>query len=328
MRRIAVGLALVLAVALPACSDGDETVTTDPDTQEPVAPLTGLPDPDGETATRSALWVKVGNNPNGARPQSGLEQADVVYEEVAEGGITRFAAVLNSTEPDRVGPVRSVRAMDPDLARPLLGIFAYSGGLEGPVSGIRGVSGLLTLDETEAGDAMERSSDREAPDNLYAIPSVMFGRGGDPKPPPPLFEFLADDDSFEGEDVTSFVVGFEGEAVTYTWDEGQGVFLRSSGETPFVDDTGAQIAATNVIVQSIEYPNPSEGITVGEGDAWVFSQGRLVQGRWERSSAEDVTRFVDLDDETIKLTPGRTWIALLPTGRPVDVVSPPPPPSS
>jgi len=329
VRRVAVTLALVLAVALPACSDdnGDETVSTDPDTQEPVAPLTGLPDPEGQSATRSALWVKVGNNPDGARPQSGLEQADVVYEELAEGGITRFAAVLNSTVPDQVGPVRSVRAMDPDLVRPLLGIFAYSGGLEGPVSGIRAVSGLLTLNETEAEDAMERSSDRGAPDNLYVIPSVMFGRGGEPKPPRPLFEFLADDEAFEGDAVQSFVVGFEGPfAVTYTWDEAQGVFLRSYGDTPFVDDTGAQIGATNVIVQSIHYPNPSEGVTVGEGDAWVFSQGRLLQGKWERDSAEDVTRFVDAEGNVIKLTPGRTWIALLPNGRPVDVVTPPPPP--
>jgi len=332
VRRFAVLVVAVLAVALPACSSDGSDESSPTTTQEgpPVAPLTGLPDPGGEAATRSALWVKVGNQPpnaddEGARPQSGLELADVVYEELAEGGVTRFAAVLNSTVPDRVGPVRSVRDMDPDLVRPLLGIFAYSGGLDGPVSAIRSVPGLLTQNETEAGDAMERSSDRGAPNNLYVLPNVMFGRGGEPKPPPPLFEFLGDDGTFDGEDVASFVVGFEGPfAVTYAWDAANGVFLRSYGETPFVDATGVQIGVTNVIVQFTHYPNPSQGSTIGEGDAWVFSNGKLVRGTWQRDSAEETIRYLDAEGNTIELTPGRTWIALLPNGRPVDVTAPPP----
>ncbi|HSO95040.1 MAG TPA: DUF3048 domain-containing protein, partial [Acidimicrobiia bacterium] len=91
-----------------------------------VAPLTGQPDTNG-ARHRPALAVKIENTPD-ARPQAGLDTADVVYEEQVEGGITRFWAVFNSTRPTTVGPIRSVRAMDPNLLAPLGGIAAYSGG--------------------------------------------------------------------------------------------------------------------------------------------------------------------------------------------------------
>jgi len=332
MRRLAtLGLALVSVTAMAgvaACGDsgGDEAEPTESTASDPVAPLTGLPDPEGQAAARPALWVKVGNNPE-ARPQSGLESADVVYEEIAEGGVTRFAAVFNSASPPRVGPIRSARAMDPNLVRQLLGIFAYSGGTSANVDAINAVTGLRVVDETAAGDAMERSSDREAPDNLYVLADVMFAFGGEPTPPPALFEFLGDGETFDGDDVQSFVVGFEGEfAVTYTWDQAQGLFIRSYGADPFVSPEGTQIGATNMIVQFIDYEGDGAGNTIGEGDAWLFSQGKLVRGRWQRDAPEDVTKFVTAEGDTIKLTPGRTWIALLETGRPVDVVAPPPPP--
>ena len=333
MRRIAtLGFVLASAVSLvglAACGDDsdDEAEPTTTTAAEPVAPLTGLPDPEGTAATRPALWVKVGNQEGGARPQSGLDAADIVYEEIAEGGVTRFAAIFNSVAPPRVGPVRSVRVMDPNLMRQLLGILAYSGGTSANVDAINAVTGLLVVDETAAGEAMERSSDRPSPDNLYALPDAMFALGGEPKPPRPLFEFLGDDESFEGDAVQSFVVGFDGPyAVTYSWDEAQGLFMRSYGTDPFVTAEGAQIGATNVIVQFITYEGESAGNTIGEGDAWVFSQGKLVEGRWQRATPDDVTSFVTAEGETIKITPGRTWIALFPTGETVDVVAPPPPP--
>ena len=100
----------------------------------PTAPLTGLPDPSGDSLKRPAASLKVENTPD-ARPQGGLDQADVVYEEVVEGGITRLVAIFNSHVPDVIGPVRSVRAMDPDIVWPLGGLFAFSGGTEDNVAG-------------------------------------------------------------------------------------------------------------------------------------------------------------------------------------------------
>ena len=131
-------LVATLALFLTACGGGGSksavpkrTTTTVPATTTtvapPTAPLTGLPDPTGASRARPVLSVKVENTPD-ARPQAGIDQADVVYEEVVEGNITRFLAMFNSTVPAVIGPVRSVRQEDPDIVWPVGGIFAYSGG--------------------------------------------------------------------------------------------------------------------------------------------------------------------------------------------------------
>src|SRR6516164_5285317 len=128
MRSRWIVLLAALAVGAAACGGGGSHVaakkkpavtTTTPG--PPIAPLTGLPDPSGQSLTRPALSIKIENTPE-ARPQTGLDVADVVYEQITEGGITRFIAVYNSTVPPIAGPVRSGRAMDPDLLAPLGGI--------------------------------------------------------------------------------------------------------------------------------------------------------------------------------------------------------------
>jgi len=88
-------------------------------------PLTGIPS--DLVATRPALAVKIENSVD-ARPQTGLNAADLLWEQVVEGGITRFVAVYHSTLPEDIGPVRSVRPMDPAIAAPLHGLLAFSGG--------------------------------------------------------------------------------------------------------------------------------------------------------------------------------------------------------
>ena len=116
---------VALAIGAAACGGDHGTVsakhkalpTTTTTQGPPVAPLTGLPDPTGQSLTRPALSVKIENAPE-ARPQTGLQNADVVYEQIVEDGITRFMAVFNSNIPDVIGPVRSVRAMDPDIDDP------------------------------------------------------------------------------------------------------------------------------------------------------------------------------------------------------------------
>src|SRR5262249_44560808 len=128
-----------------------------------------------------------------SRPQGGLEQADVVYEEVVEGGITRFLAMYNSHVPDVIGPVRSVRAMDPDIVWPVGGIFAFSGGTDDNVIAAQAAPvRVITENNT---DILVRNAagqpPRSAPHNLYALGGPLFGAGGQPVPPPPLFEYHA-----------------------------------------------------------------------------------------------------------------------------------------
>jgi hypothetical protein len=93
---------------------------------------------------------------------------------------------------------------------------------------------------------------------------------------------------------------------------------------------GPQIAPTNVIVQFTEYTGGGEGVVLGEGDAWIFSDGQLVRGRWVRPAVEQPAQYVDAAGQPINLVPGTTWVELLPIGGPVDVLpaAPPAPPSS
>jgi hypothetical protein len=330
----------VLIAAVAACGGGGggdkkkAAVTTT--TPKPVvAPLTGVPDPGGLSLNRPALSVKIENTPE-SRPQTGIDLGDVVYEEVTEADITRFLAVFNSAVPDVVGPVRSVRTMDADLVAPLGGIYAYSGGAPQSVDHIREVAGLNTVDETQAGEAMFRDRARRAPHNLYGRGPGLFEKGGQPIPVKPLFTYLDQGAAFNGEAVAQFTVGFkQGFAVTYAFDAASRAWKRAYGPTPHTVASGAQIAPTNVIVEMVGCcATGAEGgdfQTVGQGDAMVFSDGKLVRGRWARTDRSQATQYTDAAGAPIKLTPGRTWVELLPAGPDYPVtVTPggPGPPSS
>jgi len=340
-RRVGVVGAAVVAVAAVAAGavlafsgGGDQKVvrptttsssTTTTTTAPPVAPLTGLPDPTGVSLKRAALSVKIENTPE-ARPQSGLAQADVVYEEVVEGGITRFWAVFNSAAPDTVGPIRSVRLMDPDIVSAIGGVVAFSGGTPDNVALVRACP-VVWVDESNAGDAFYRDNNRYAPHNLYGYTDKLWARGGTPVPPRPLFGYLATGATFGGERIDSFHVGLSpGYDPTYTYDAAAHVWKRSYGDTAFNDANGTQIAPTTVIVQFVNYPAGSEGQLIGGGDAWIFSDGQLVKGRWSKPDPTTPTQYTNVFGGPVPITPGRTWVELAPLNTVVDVVSAPPPP--
>jgi Protein of unknown function (DUF3048) N-terminal domain/Protein of unknown function (DUF3048) C-terminal domain len=324
-----------------AAPDGPKASTTlapTTTTAPPVAPLTGLPDPTGESFKRPALSVKVENYNPDSRPQVGIDQADVVYEEEVEGGITRFVAIFNSTAPDTIGPVRSVRYQDPDIVWPIGGIFAYSGGAAGPVDAINAAP-VHAIDNTAAvangANAMERDAPgqprRPAPHNLYGHGPALFDLGGDPKPPPPLFQYTKPGSpnagTNVGDPVASMRIGFTGDYdASYQWDAASSTWKRFQHGEPHLVVSGDQIAPTNVVVQFTQYDGESNGQTVGEGDAWIFTDGRVYKGRWVRPDRAQPARYIDLAGAPITLRPGRTWVELLPMTYPVDIEAPPPPP--
>ncbi len=278
------------------------------------------------------MSVKVENTPD-SRPQGGLDQADVLYEEVVEGNITRFIAIFNSQIPDVIGPVRSVRAEDPDIVWPIGGIFAYSGGAQVNVNAINAAP-VNAVDESaaQANGAMQRNAPgqppRGAPHNLYAIGPKLLELGGDPKPPPALFQYLpAGAPQQAGPGVVSFRVGFlQGYDPTYTWDGASQTWKRTHTQNgaPFTVVGGAQIAPTNVVIQFTHYANEGEGQTVGQGNVWVFSDGVVRRGTWVRPDKARPAQYLDANGAPILLRPGKTWVELLPADAAVDVVEGPP----
>jgi hypothetical protein len=298
----------------------------------PIAPELGVPEPTGQSLTRPALWVKIENTED-ARPQSGLAQADVVYEQVTEGGITRFISLFNSEIPDVVGPIRSTRAMDSDVVAPLGGVFVYSGGIAQSVKLISEAP-VAAVDETAAGAAMFRDRTKRAPHNLYGHGSDLLQLGdGQPVPVHALFSYLTSGQAFAGEPVDAVTIGFDAPyGPTYTYEPVSGLWSRSIGSKPFLDASGQQVAPANVIVQFVpcclDVPEGGIYLTVGSGEAWVFANGKMVRGSWSRDDRSQVTRFIDANNQPIALTPGRTWVEFVPDGVDVSVTAPSPPASA
>jgi hypothetical protein len=294
------------------------TSTTAPD--YPTAPLTGLPDPGGAALTRPALTIKVENTPQ-ALPQWGIAQADDVYEEIVNGGITRLAAIFNSQAPGKVGPVRSVRPTDTQVVWPLGGIFAYSGGAQYAINSIDTVPSLTLVNETQAGDAMFRDNALEAPHNLFARAELLFTFKGTPTPPPALYQYRASKAKVVGTAVSSFVVPFPSiYPVTWTWDTTTLSWDRTLFGQADITGTGQRESPKNVVVMYVNYVNGigtenSYADLQGSGTADVFTDGKEIAGTWSRgSSMADIIQYDDAAGTPILMTPGQTWVEILNDG--------------
>jgi hypothetical protein len=334
----AASAAVALAVgALPARSTsrpgkaGPETTSS---SLPLVAPLTGLPAESASVFSRPAIDMKIDDD-YAAKPQSGVNQADVVYEEVVEGGITRWLAVFQSHAPSVVGPVRSVRQTDADLVAPLGGLFAYSGGIPAFVSDVM-ATGVHDVGAT-VGDpgAYSRDPSRLAPDNLYTDTKTLWSAvPGDRKPPPPIFSFRTLGAPFGAQgavQVGEVTVAMSAETtVSWQWDPATGAWERSEGDSgspsPSLDASGSRISFTNVIVQYVPYhdtgfvdPNGSpvpDADTVGRGYGLVFSGGAVARVTWSKPTQGSVTTFWDSSGRRVALEPGNTWVEFVPTGQP------------
>lgn len=274
--------------------------------------FTGLPSL--EDRNRPALIVKI-DNVEDARPPVGVNNADIVYEELVEGGLTRLAAVFHSRGAEPVGPVRSARSTDvnlfPQFNRPL---FANSGGNAG-VRYELSQSTLVDAGNSAVPNAYWRENNRVVPHNLFASTSEIWSaKGGEGGPPPAMFSFRAPGAPAQsGVPAAGVSIRFP-TAIDFDW-TGSG-WARSQKGSPHVDSEGVRITPANVIVQFTQYktssadPNSPEAITTGSGDVWVFTGGRLIRGTWNRKDKESITTYTDDNGNVIRLAPGSTWIEL------------------
>jgi hypothetical protein len=316
-------------VPAPPPSTTTTTRPKPPSGPQPTAPLTGLPQPYKAQLAAPAVVVKI-DNVDAARPQTGINQADVVYEELVEGGLTRLAAVFQSQYPSVLGPVRSGRLTDEgiidDLNHP---VFAYSG-TNGIFLPILRSQPVTDIDDENHPSEFYRTNYAASPHNLYTNVNLLAAAAKNPAPPPPLFSFVSAGKSFSGAGITpdlSVDIGFPEAAVAWDWNAQDHLWLRGQNGTIDVDRAGVQISAANVIVQFVPYitsamatgeggpPAPiPEGLLVGSGVAWFFSNGQVVKGTWTRASLTSVTTYKDASGAIIRLTRGRTWVELAPVG--------------
>ena len=311
-----------VAAVTPETKVSEGTVTTE---GAPLAPLTGLPDTSGASKSRPALAVKIDNAPE-ARPQAGLDVADVVYEEVVEGGVTRFIAILHSAAPPLAGPVRSVRPMDPDILSAYHGLFAYSGGIPAFVSLMRKAP-VQDVNVDVATDAYSWDKARRAPHNTFISPEKLWpkAKGDNAAPPQAMFDFRGAGEPFGDADAPHISIRYSPRAIaTYDWDAASASWKRTQNGTPHMTASGAQVAPQNVVIQfvttrTLGYRDQSgsnvvESETVGSGEAWILANGRVVKGKWSKPSPTAATKYTDADGKPVRLTAGRTWVHFAPVG--------------
>ena len=337
-RRAGLLVAVVLPLLGAACGGGGEkdesaSSTTLPPEPPSVAantyPLTGLP-LDPAVPPRPALIVKIDNAPR-ARPQAGVNEADVVVEEGVEGGVTRFATLFHSRDAASVGPVRSARSTDLLIARQLgRPLFAYSGANAVFAQLVRQAP-LVDVGIDRFPGLYRRQPGRPAPYNLFSdTPALFAAAAGEVTPPPPLFHYRAPGEappetgSEPARPVQAVWKLNITTTVVYSWDEASKTFRRTTDGTPHLDAAGVQVAPENVVFQVVGYRNTGlvdrsgaavpEAELTGEGEAWVLTAGRLIKGHWARPTEGDTARYTLPSGEPIKLTPGRTWVELVPLG--------------
>ncbi|MCL4313682.1 MAG: DUF3048 domain-containing protein [Actinobacteria bacterium] len=286
-------------------------------------PLSDLPPPNGSVPARPALAIKVDNYP-AARPQIGLDHADIVFEEPVEGGITRFVAVFQCQAPPRVGPVRSARLIDikilGQLGKP---IFAYAGAIN-PI--LRAISRARVVNENliDLPTVLERSSSRQPPYNAYVDTAALWKlHENDHTIPTPLFTYSSTVPSGSKANYVHIPFSTYSEE-TWRYDPATQQYLLYYSGSRAMLQSGRQISATNIVIQKVHvfygpYVENSFGALevqahlITKGPLEVLRNGVVIKGTWERQSLTSPTRLVASNGQTIPLSPGRTWVDLVPS---------------
>ena len=333
-----------LALAVTGCTSpqGQAQETPGPVTQGPtiqpdkaavpapvvpaVWPLTGVA---GEPAARPSLAVKIENTAV-ARPQTGLEQADVVWETIVEFDVSRFIAVYHSQVPGEVGPIRSVRPMDPVILAPTHGLLAFSGGQPG-ILDLVAASGVQMISHDAGAPGMYRTRDRAAPHNVYGTPETFWAQAdaGHQAPPGEQFTFARSADRaaavLAGTPAGTLAFRLSSASnPSWTWDAGTGTWLRSEGTSPATARSGARLSAVNVVSITADHPNTGFGAQggapvptytlVGSGDGVVATGGKTIPVRWQKDAEDAPMRLFTADGKPADLAPGNTWVELVPAG--------------
>jgi Protein of unknown function (DUF3048) N-terminal domain/Protein of unknown function (DUF3048) C-terminal domain len=298
-----------------------------------VNPLTGLKVDDPQVLARRPLAVKISNAPPLVRPQAGIGEADLVFEHLTEGHLTRFTAVFWTHTPPRVGSIRSARLIDLEIATMYDAIFAFSGASNGVREKIfnspfasRSLEGV-----TVGPPVFYRDDSIEVPHNMFGSPMAMWDRAtakGVNTPPTSLGGMVFSPVPMpQGRPGATIKVDYGPTDAEWRYDEASGRYARWSDGQPHTDaNTRKQITAANVvllyswhqfdhtIVESEFQGSKSYSVEIQLwtlGPALVCRDGQCVKGLWNRWNKADMLSFWTDDHQPIYLKPGNTWFQVV-----------------
>ncbi|MFI1731630.1 DUF3048 domain-containing protein [Streptomyces acidicola] len=265
--------------------------------------------------TGSALAVKVDNTPT-ARPQTGLDAADVVYAEQVEGGLSRLMAVYATRLPDAVGPVRSARESDLELLRQFDKPTLAFSGVQSKLLPLIDKAPLHPKSPRDAAGAYYRSSGKPAPHNLYLRPKRLMGSAPGADVLTTGYHYGAAPSG--GTPENSRTVSYPAARFTFTWSGSQKRWLVTMDGTPTVTADGKRVSAGTVVVQYVKVRqsrfqdflgnNTPYTETVGSGRAQVLRDGRAYDVSWKREKPTDGTDFTTADGRPVNLAKGPVWV--------------------
>lgn len=306
--------------------------------QETVASLLNGAQIDKDSQKRTPVAVVVENQPD-SRPQSGLAYADIVYEALAEGGITRFMPVYQSNFPEKVGPVRSARTYFIDWVSEYNAFFAHYGGNYDALAKIK-IDKIQDLDEfANAGSKAywrENVPGVSSEHTAYCSISKLYDLGVSKKYSkdlPATFQpwLFKKDIEQEGRPASQKVtIDFSSSQFQVVWnyDNVTNTYLREMAGSQHIDkSTGKQIKAKNIIIQEVASKpiiteineQGLEMTTVGSGKAKVILDGKVIESTWKKVSRTDRTNFYDSAGEKIELNPGQIWLEIVPPGTKITI---------
>lgn len=325
MRKRSLLLVMLILVVITACSAEDvEPRDKKGSVKEELIehPFTGIETK--EDVSNRAVAVMVNNHPK-ARPHSGLSKADIVFELLSEGNITRFLALYQSEEPETVGPVRSAREYYFELADGYDALYVYHGAANfvNDMIRTRNIEHLDGALYDNDGNLFNRESFRQAPHNSYLLYNSVYteaeAKGYDTNHTYDPLPFVKDSDVLDGEVANHIGIDYAmngTQTVTYDYDNTSETYVRSHNDEKTIELSSEEpIEMTNVfVVETSHEVIDSEGrrkidIESG-GNAYLFQQGQVQKVEWNNKDGRIVPV---LDGETIGFAPGKTWINFIPT---------------
>lgn len=282
--------------------------------------LSGIEVSDEAAATKPVTAIMIENSPS-ARPQSGLKQAEVVYEAIAEGGITRFLALYQQNKPGLIGPVRSLRMYYVDWLAPYQASVAHVGGSAAALAEIRNGS-YRDIDQFFNSGSYWRASDRYAPHNVYTSFEKLDALNQTKGYKSSSFSSFtrSDGKASDTTNATNIAINFSSAwyNTAYTYNATDNNYQRFIGGAPHLDREEGQITPSVIIALHVNETTVMEDgyrqsiVTTGTGKATVFQNGTVHEYTWRKNDRQSPLEIIDADNKPVALNRGQTWIAAVP----------------
>lgn len=300
------------------------TETPPPPPPKYYSPLTGVEVPDEATTKSQVRAIIIENSPD-ARPQSGLKEAGIVFEAIAEGGITRLLCLYQEGSPGLIGPVRSLRPYYIDWLAPYDATVSHVGGSYNALQEIRNGQ-YKDIDQFFNGAYYWRATDRYAPHNVYTSTAKLNELNQKKGFISSTFAgFPRKDDSPLATPAASSInvpISSSTYNATYSYDLASNSYLRNLGGKPHTDRELGQIQPKTVIVMKVEMRLGFEDgyreqmSTLGSGKAYIFQDGGATEGTWHKADKKSQIEFKDAAGAPIALNRGQTWISVTTPDKP------------